>query len=209
MRILSTRLLNTFFPSAFLSSAFLLITLLLIFTACNSKKGNKKHFPETNNTEIFTKKDLAKNIFTIKSSQKKSYTFSISDKNISSDSFHKKTILFNISHMSSPSSLDQMESLSKIQTKYQSDVIVISLLFGDTHKITTPNIFLNKHHIYHFVSLNKENKKLSNLLYASLDIKDKPMPFTILYKNGKYYSHFEGSIPLEMLNYDLTQIIKK
>ena len=202
MRILST------LPSKFISTFFLASTLLVL-TACNSKKENKKHIPEVNNTEISIKKDVTKDTFTIYSSQKKSYTFSMLDKNISSNAFDTKTVVFNISHTDSPASLDQMESLSKIQTKYQSDVIVISLLLGDTQKISTPNIFLNRHHIYHFVSFAKENDKISNLLYTSLGIKEKSIPFTVVYKNGKYYSHFEGAIPQEMLNYDITQTLKK
>jgi len=194
--------------------------VLLSLTACENKKENDTHFPEINSTTIFTQKDLKKhtsdinhtqypNTFIIKSSKQKSYKFSIADKNIYSNSFHKKTIVLNISHISSPTSLDQMESLSKIQTRYQRNIIVISLLLGDTQKISTPNIFLNKHHIYHFVSFNKENEKISNLLYTSLQIKEKPMPLTIIYKNGKYYSHFEGATPIEMLNYDILQTTKK
>ena len=193
--------------------------ILLTLTACEKKK-NEKHFPETNNTAIFTEKDLKEHTsdinhsqypdtFTLKDSQKKSYTFSISDKNIYSNAFHKKTIVLNISHTSSLQSLDQMESLSKIQARYQSDVVIISLLLGDTKKISTPTIFLNRHHIYHFVSFSDENEKIANILYASLQEKEKPMPLSIIYKGGKYYSHFEGATPMEMLNHDITQKSKK
>jgi len=194
--------------------------VLLTFTGCEDKKKNEKHFPETNNTSIFTQKDLKKhtsdinhsqypNTFTVESTQKKSYTFSILDKNIYSNAFHKKTVVLNVSHLSSPISLDQMESLSKLQTRYQSNLIVISLLLGDSKNISTPNIFLNRHHIYHFVSFSKENDKIANILYATLQLKEKPIPLTVIYKEGKYYSHFEGAAPLEMLNYDIKQVIKK
>ena len=193
--------------------------VLLTLTACEDKQ-NEKHFPETNNTEIVTKKDLKKNTsdinhsqypdtFTIKNSQKKSYTFSILDKNLHSNSFLKKTIVLNISHVTSAESLDQMESLSKIQTRYQSNVIIISLLLGDIKNISAPNIFLNRHHIYHFVSFSDENEKIANKLYASLHIKNKAMPLTIIYKGGQYYSHFDGITPMEMINHDITQANKE
>ncbi|MCF6243853.1 MAG: hypothetical protein L3J43_02315 [Sulfurovum sp.] len=197
--------------------------LLLTFAACEEKKKLENHFTqeiETNITTIFTQKDLEKHTsdvnhsqyphtFTLESTQKKYYTFSMLDKNIYSKSFHKKTIVLNISHISSPSSFDQMESLSKLQRKYQSKLIVISLLLGDTQKISTPNIFLNKHHIYHFVSFSKENEVIANLLYTALHTKDKPIPLTVIYKEEKYYSHFEGAAPIEMITHDIKQTIKK
>ena len=198
--------------------------VLLTFTGCEDKKKNEKHFPDTNSTSIFTEKDLKKhtsdinpdinhskypNTFTLDSTQKKSYTFSTLDKNIYSNAFHKKTVVLNVSHLSNPISLDQMESLSKLQTRYQSNLVVISLLLGDSKNISTPNIFLNRHHIYYFVSLGKENEKIANILYEALQIKEKPIPLTVIYKEGKYYSYFEGAAPLEMLNYDIKQTIKK
>lgn len=206
-------------------TTLLLGVFLLTLIACEDKKDNSKGSPEANGTEIFTEKDLKKRVsttypsdinhsqysdtFTVKSTQNKSYTFSMSGKNIYSDSFRGKTIVLNISHISSPTSLDQMESLSKVQAKHQSNSIVISLLLGDIKEISTPNIFLNKHHIYHFVSFAQEQDKLAKKIYQSLQVKENTMPLTIIYKDGKYYSHFEGNTPLEMINHDIKQTIKK
>jgi hypothetical protein len=201
-------------------STLVLSIVLLILTACEDKKKSDRDLTETNNTSTVSKKNIKHHTsdtnhtkyhhtFTIKDIKQNSYQFSIEGKNIYSDSFHNKTLLLNLSHISSPISLDQAESLSKLQTKYQSAIIVVTLLLGDTQNISNPNIFLNQNHIYHFVSLDKKNKEIADLLYASLKIKEKHMPLTIIYKNGKYYSHFEGATPIEMINHDILQTIKK
>ena len=39
--------------------------------------------------------------------------------------------------------------------------------------------------------------------------KDFPMPLTILFVRGKYFTHYEGMIPEEMIESDIKQLLEK
>ena len=36
-----------------------------------------------------------------------------------------------------------------------------------------------------------------------------PIPLTVMYVDGKYFTHYEGSVPAEMIEYDIQQAQKQ
>ena len=57
---------------------------------------------------------------------------------------------------------------------------------------------------------NPENKQFLDTLCANIHIKNKKhLPLVVIFKNNHYYSHFEGSAPVEMIRYDIQQALKK
>jgi len=35
------------------------------------------------------------------------------------------------------------------------------------------------------------------------------IPLTVMYLNGEYFTHYEGSVPVEMIEYDIQQAKKQ
>jgi len=54
----------------------------------------------------------------------------------------------------------------------------------------------------------KENDTFAVELLKELNIAERfQLPLTILYKNDKYYTHYEGAVPIEMIEHDLKKAI--
>lgn len=62
-----------------------------------------------------------------------------------------------------------------------------------------------------FVSTNQEeNLKFEKMIIKKLGIVDKfKLPLMILFSKGKYFTHYEGSMPEEMIESDIRQVLEK
>jgi hypothetical protein len=69
--------------------------------------------------------------------------------------------------------------------------------------------FLKKQTINYFISNSQENDTFAVELLKGLNIEENfQLPLTILYKNGKYYAHYEGAVPIEMIEYDIKKAME-
>lgn len=206
---------------------FILSISLLIFTACEDKKTHTHLISKKNTTPTikvkktptsYYKKSVETSIkskiplpseklnkYTLNSTQSKSYTFSLSNEKFTSEIFNHKTVVLNFVKLSSSLHLNQMASFSKIQNGYPSELTVMSI--SSDAEISTPNYFLAKHHISHFVSIHPENKKLLDYMQKLFHIKT--LPFSIIYRNGKYFEYLKGMTPIEMIRDNIKQATQK
>ena len=199
----------------------MLITLAsLLFSGCNKKKEEKpfistENIPVENTTEIFTPKDIQAQIQksehkNIKDEQvDKSTTmqatnasdhFTIDDGNshyeinlingqFSSSDVNKPVILINLFQPECNACKTQMKYLTKLAKKYQNKLQIITLS-DPMEKV--------------------DNTRFSDHIKTTLGLSLKStIPLSILYKEGRYYTHYEGLVPVEMLQYDIEQAIKK
>ena len=119
-------------------------------------------------------------------------------------------ILLNFIDLSSTEHIHQMAALSKLQKKYSSQLIVISMDISHVKKASIPYTLLDKYHITHFVSTDTTNQKIVQKIYQALHNTDNnTLPYTVIYKNQKYISDFEGDTPIEMIRYDIQQLLEK
>ncbi len=203
----------------------LLLTIFSLYlTGCEDKKVNKHSIPLENTTEIFTSKDkklqqekhksnlLASqgDTFTLVDTRDTTYKITFIQNDIIFHSLKSPIVVINFFSLTCTSCLDQMASLSKLQKKYQNKVSVISVLHGDSQGNSTLKDSLQKHHISHFTSHSKDDEGFSKKLYDTLQLNENtPLPLTVIYQDGKYYSHFEGAVPIEMIQHDIQKSIKK
>lgn len=212
----------------------LLFTIFFLYlTGCEDKKTSDSSISLENTTAIFTSKDkevqqkkqehieaqkkfqrdiatLGGDTFTLVDTNDTALKLTLIKKNITFHTIDKPIVVINFFSLTCSSCLDQMASLSKLQKKHQEKLSVISVLRGDSQGNSTFKNIIQKHHISHFISHSKDDESFSKKLYASLHINENdPLPLTIIYKEGKYYSHFEGPVPIEMIHHDIQNSIKK
>jgi thioredoxin-like negative regulator of GroEL len=62
-----------------------------------------------------------------------------------------------------------------------------------------------------FVSINQvENEKFEKMIIKKLGITDKlKLPLMVLFSNGKYFTHYEGNMPEEMIESDIKLLLEK
>ena len=175
--------------------------ITLVLSGCEEKKSESQSISAENTTEIFTTKDKKMQAAKNKTMKKQNAdTYIIKDKRLT----HKITINNN------KITFHDITTGVVMLKLYKPDCTLCQLQSKPLKKLAkTHKKEFSILHIIHTEG-NKEITNLSNAIRATLGIKeDNSAPLKVLYKNGKYYSHFEGAIPIEMISHDILEAIKK
>jgi len=201
-------------------TVLLFITVLLCFTGCEDKKSD---IPEKNTTNIIDKnitlKDANNSVskidteakkFKLNNIENKNYTFYLNKKNIFIENIPQKFILLNFFATWCPPCNGQLPYISDLEKKYKDKLFVAGILVNDEdteyHEIQELS---EKYSIDYFISNSKQNDTFAIELVQYLNIaKNFQLPLTVLYKNGKYYAHYEGATPIEMIEHDIKKAME-
>ena len=108
------------------------------------------------------------------------------------------------------SSRGEIPYLSDLQKKYEKHIFIAGILINDEQSDDTLRQFMSKYHANYFISNSKENNAFANKIVKELQLPENfPIPLTVIYKDGDYYTHYEGAVPVEMIDHDIQQVIKK
>ena len=104
----------------------------------------------------------------------------------------------------------QLFSLVDLQKKYAKELRVIGIVLNpQNYTEQTQQIRRKTGGDLLFVATGKENNAFAKQLLSPLKLPDfLPIPLTVIYHNGLYYRHYEGAVPIEMLEHDITTIMK-
>jgi len=198
-----------------------LTAVLLCFTGCEDKKPDttvKKSTPDL----TVNKNTIEDSNKTKETNQSKKYTFSLSDlnesnysvsiknKHIEISTVNQKLILLNFFATGCPPCKGEIPYLADLQKKYKGRLFIAGILVNDNPDKKTFKTFTEAYGINYFISNAKDNDALSKLAAKPLQLdEDFPIPLTILFKNGNYYSHYEGAVPVEMVEHDIKEAIHK
>ncbi len=189
-----------------------LTAILLCSTGCEDKK-----------TDTAVKKTVTEEVPKIeKAEYMKKYTFALNDLNDSNYSItivnkhieishvDQKLILLNFFATWCPPCKSEIPYLADLQKKYDASLFIAGILVNDTPDKKTLETFTEAYGVNYFISNSKDNNALGKLAAKRLQLdEDFPIPLTILFKNGNYYSHYEGAVPVEMLEHDIKEAIHK
>jgi len=200
--------------------ALLFITVIICFTGCEDKKSEVSI---ENTTEIIDKNTTIEDIndsplktdietkkFILNDIDNKSYTFYFNKKDIFIDDIPQKFVLLNFFATWCPPCNGQLPYVADIQAKYKEKLFVAGFLVNDENKeYHEIEELTGKYNIDYFISSSKQNNTFAIDLLKCLNIAENfQLPLTILYKNGKYYAHYEGATPIEMIEHDIKKAMK-
>jgi thiol-disulfide isomerase/thioredoxin len=148
--------------------------------------------------------------FKLNDIENKNYTFYINKKNIFIKDVQQKFILLNFFATWCPPCNGQLPYISDIEKKYKDKLFIAGILVNDDNKeYHTIQELSEQYNIDYFISNSKQNDTFAMELLKNLHIAEKfQLPLTILYKNGKYYAHYEGATPIEMIEHDIKKAMK-
>jgi len=200
----------------------LFITILICFTGCEEKKcdlppsennttdtiHNTCAVSDANRSTLKTDKD-AKH-FKLNNIDNESYTIYFDKKNILIEDIPQHFVLLNFFATWCPPCNGQLPYISDIEKKYKDKLFVAGFLVNDANKEYYQIEKLTKEYsIDYFISNSSQNDTFAKELLKDLNIAEKfQLPLTILYKNGKYYAHYEGATPIEMIEHDIKKAMK-
>jgi len=189
-----------------------LTAVLLCFTGCEDKKPDttvKKATIEDSNKTKETNKSK-KYTFSLSDLNESNYSVSIENKHIEISTVNEELILLNFFATWCPPCKGEIPYLADLQKKYKGKLFIAGILLNDSPDDKTLKAFAKTYGINYFISNAKDNNALGKLAAKRLQLdKDFPIPLTILFKNGNYYSHYEGAVPVEMLEHDIKEAIHK
>ena len=206
----------------------LFITSLLLFlTGCEDKKSDLPKNEVKKETE--TKSDKSKSIkategnsseeektvvepiytFTLSDINDVNHTFTIDNKDIKISNVSEPLIILNFFATWCPPCQGQLPYLTDLKKKYEGKLFLGGILVNDKPDRETLQKFLKEYEVDYFVATGTQNDDLAKLAIEKLRLpEDLPIPITVLFKDGHYYSHYEGAVPIEMLEHDIKQAIK-
>ena len=202
----------------------ILVTLLFIFSACEEKhqenekvkiqqQVSKKEIPKVAEIPKATIKKLVPKVYHYEFQNLKGQISILDIKNDIYDfkNIKQPIIIINIMSTWCPPCRGQIPHLSKLQQKFKDNIFVMSTLVHDDISTKKLEKFIISQKILYYISTTQdENLNFINMLTPKLGLpKDFPMPLTIVFVRGKYFTHYEGMIPEEMIESDIKQLLEK
>ena len=200
-----------------------LATLLFSFTGCEEKKVPQTPKSETNITvqepveSNLTERDQEeelslqkKHTFQLSGLNDSNHTVTIENKYIEISNVGQKIILINFFATWCPPCKGEIPYLADLKKKYKDSLFIAGILVNDNPTKDVLKKFITQYGINYFVSNAEENTILATLAAKRLKLGENfPIPLTILFKNGYYYSHYVGAVPVEMLEHDIKNAMNK
>ena len=214
----------------------LILTLILfIFTACEDKKTSNTGIPVENTTEFFgadnnkeqsnTRFKLHKkeqshstvttdslslsDTFSLSDIKNTHYTVTVSNKKVTFKESTKAIILVTFFATWCTPCLSDIPYMNDLQKKYEKDILLASILIQDTIPKAKFKSFLSRNDVKYFVSNSTYNNDFASLVAKTLHLPHNfSIPLTVMYVEGEYFTHYEGCVPVEMIEYDIQEALK-
>ncbi len=224
---------------SFLFSTLLLCFTLFSFTGCEDKKAQEPLIAIEDTTEIFTQEDkdqqrekkeiiekleakketLSEEIsvsqtptdtFTLIDIQQNKHTLTVSNQKMAFHNVNPSIVIINFFSTWCSPCRAEIPYLSDLQKKYKKKVFIAGILVNDAQSNETLKQFIRKYHANYFISNSKHNDIFASKVVKELQLPENfSIPLTVIYKEGHYYTHYEGAVPVEMLDHDIQEAIKK
>ena len=222
-----------------LFSTLLLCFTLFSFTGCEDKKAQEPLVGVEDTTEIFTQKDkdqhkakkatiqkpeteketISEEIsasqtltdtFTLNDIQQNKHTLTVSNQKMAFHNVDQSIVIINFFSTWCSSCRAEIPYLSDLQKKYKKRVFIAGILVNDEQSDDTIKQFISKNHANYFISNSLQNDIFASKLIKELQLPENfSIPLTVIYKEGNYYTHYEGAVPVEMIDHDIQQAIKE
>ncbi len=213
--------------AALLSLLLLLLILLIVFIVREEKQPKSTPLPTENTTEVIAKKDktlqkgvlpqvkssvpkTSSKVFTLINTKVQSHKVAISDQQVVFQDAKQPIVMVNLFATWCPPCIGEIPYLNDLQKKYKEELFVVGILTHDTITQDALGSFMAKNQINYFISNGTENDTFADHLATTLDLpKNFPIPLTVIYVKGEYFTHYEGAVPVEMIEYDIQQAKKQ
>ena len=148
--------------------------------------------------------------FMLLNTKSKSHKVTLSNDQIIFQHNNKAIVLINLFATWCPPCIGELSYLNTLQKKYSNDLFLIGVLTHDYIDIPSLESFIAKHEINYFISNSPHNNAFIGRLATTLDLPQNfSIPLMVMYVDGKYFTHYEGTVPVEMIEYDIRQAQKQ
>ncbi len=181
-------------------SLCLVTSAALIFGGCSDKKeeSTAKVAKQQKSPTLFTLKDLNGTI----------------EATLSDDGFTFNTkepvVMLNFFATWCPPCKAEIPHLVSLQNKYKDRFKVIAVLVEENVPQRAVEKFKKDHEINYFLSNSPQNMEIATVTADMLhQPRNFPIPMMVIFVKGKYFRHYVGMVPEEMLESDIKEALKE
>ncbi len=148
--------------------------------------------------------------FTLSDIQHNKHTVTISNQKMAFHNVDQSIVIINFFSTWCSPCRAEIPYLSDLQKKYKKKVFIAGILINDAQSNDTLKQFMSKYHTNYFISNSKHNDIFASKAVKELQLPENfSIPLTVIYKDGNYYTHYEGAVPVEMIDHDIQEALKK
>ena len=182
------------------------------FIGCNDEKSSLKQEENAKNETGNLKKNIVEEYhFNFKNLQEHESTIHVRNDLYNFTNIQQPIVMVNLFATWCPPCRGQIPHLSKLQDKFKENLFILSALVHDDINNEDLNKFIIAEKAHFFISSDQEeNLKFANMIAPKLRLATNfSLPLMILFVDGKYFTHYEGSMPEEMIESDIKQLLEK
>ncbi len=121
-----------------------------------------------------------------------------------------KVILFDIFATWCPPCRATAPHLTSLQKKYADELLVLGVTIEDDKTNADLEAFKTENQAEYTIVNSEENRPLYSAIASAIHVGQRfPIPLMVLYKDGKYLTHYVGATPEEMIESDIKQALGK
>jgi len=197
---------------------FYIFILILNLSILGCDDNQKREIPESIDIEVQENKPIHKKTpikeynFLFTNLENQTQTIKVKNNYYSFPKIKQPIVLINFLATWCPPCIGQIPHLNNLQKKYKDNLYILgTLIYDNSIKDRDLDKFIASQKINFFISKDINNSiRFGNFIAPKLQLKPNfSLPLMILFLNGEYYTHYEGSIPEEMIESDIKQALNK
>jgi thiol-disulfide isomerase/thioredoxin len=176
----------------------LIFMMMILFQGCDDKQT--QHADQM----------VTKHIFELSDTQDSTISITKEGDSIFLSDDKEKLIIIDIFATWCPPCKAVAPHLGSLQAKYSEDIKIIGVTIQDDISNEELNKFKDDFDAKYTIVNSKENRKLTSAIAASIGLGERfAIPTMVMYKNGKYITHYVGAVPEEMVESDIKLALGK
>ncbi|MCB4764633.1 MAG: redoxin domain-containing protein [Sulfurovum sp.] len=204
---------------------FPLFALMLLFFGCNEKpkespldNGNitkplSQNLTESNNSKEYTNISNShlnkENTFNFKDQKKIAHILSVENNQLLFKDISQPIVVLNFFSTWSLPCQSEAPYLSDLQKKYSHDIFVMGIMIHPNKYLKDLEAFILKTQVDYFISSSDDNDRFVKQILKNMHMAETfSIPLTIIYYKGNYYRHYEGIVPIEMIEHDVKVLLQ-
>lgn len=187
-----------------------ILIISLLFAACGQEEEKSvTTAPPTKQVE--KPKPPKEYSFQLSNSENQALTITVKDNFYTFSKIKQPIVLVNFFATWCPPCRGMIPHLNNLQSQYQNQLFILGVLLHDDVTPERLHTCATSHKINYFIASEQSlNQKFSDFLSPKLRLpKEFELPLMVMFVNGKYYTHYEGVIPEEMIESDIKQALTK
>ncbi|NOQ31245.1 MAG: redoxin family protein [Helicobacteraceae bacterium] len=153
---------------------------------------------------------VSKDIYNLVGTEGESFKVTKKANNFFVDGTQGKVVIFDLFATWCPPCKAEAPHLGNLQRKYKDELLILGITIEENKGNESLNAWKKEYNAtYAFVN-SSANQKLSRAIASTIGVGERfGIPLMVMFKDGKYITHYAGAVPEEMIESDIKVALGK